>query len=109
MKRTKKITATLAEIAKGMPRQEYEYLSNLVQEGSDLIQRGETHDGDDKPLLAHKQYVKKIALKKDVNHFNRMKSAFDSNGIVGVKAYLKAFVKPEIQVDFFKRIDSVLC
>lgn len=109
MKRTKKITATLKEIAKSMPRQEYQFLANQVQQGHDLIQKGQLEDGENKPILPHKTYVKKIPITGEVNHLNRMKSAFDSNGIVGVKTYLKPFIKPELQGDFLKRVESVLC
>jgi hypothetical protein len=108
MKRTKKITKQLEAIAKGMPRQEYVSYGTLVEKGCDLIQKGIMEDGDKKPILTHKEYLKKIPVKNEVNHFNRLKSAFDSNGIEGVKKYVKPLLKPELQAEFFERLQNNL-
>jgi hypothetical protein len=108
MKRTKKITAALKAIASGLPRQEYQYLGIQVEKGENLIQRGVLEDGDKKPVLAHKEYLKKIPLTNEVNHINRMKSAFDSGGVEAVKKYLIPFVKPERRAEFFDRLQITL-
>ncbi len=108
MKRTKKITETLKAIAKTLPRQEYHYYDHLVESGDDLIKRGETHDGDHLPILPHKQYVKKVPIKNEVNHGNRLKSAYDSGGKEAVKKYLVPFLKPEKKDEFMARVDQAL-
>jgi len=108
MKRTKKITQTLLEISKNLPRQKYQSVGKLTESGHDLIQRGMIHDGDNIPILPHKNYIKSIPIENEVNHFNRLKSAFDSNGKIGVKAYLKKLIKPEFELQFFTRIDQLL-
>jgi len=108
MKRTKRITKAIKAIASGMPKQEYQYLGTKTEKGEDLIQRGIKEDSDKLPVLPHKTYVNKIPLKNEVNHINRMKSAFDADGIRGVKNYLKPFIKPELQAEFFSKVDSVL-
>lgn len=108
MKRTKKITATLKAIAKGMPKQEYVYRGTVLEKGEDIIQRGIKEDGDKKPILPHKEYRKSIAISNAVNHTNRLKSAWDANGLEGVKAYVKPFIKPELQGEFFDRLQKAL-
>lgn len=108
MKRTKKITAALKAIATGLPKQEYQYLATQKEEGADLIQRGITEDGNKKPVLPHKSYLKKIPLKNEVNHINRLKSAYDAGGLEAVKKYLLPFVKPEVQVEFFDKLQKTL-
>jgi hypothetical protein len=108
MKRTKKITAALKAIAKVLPRQEYQYLGTQIEKGIDLIQRGIVEDGEKLPVLPHKEYVKKIPIKNEVNHINRMKSAFDAGGIEAVKKYLIPFVKAERQGEFFDRLQKTL-
>jgi predicted ABC-class ATPase len=108
MKRTKKITEALKAIASGLPKQEYHYLATQKENGADLIQRGILEDGDKKPVLPNKDYLKKIAIKNEVNHINRMKSAYDAGGVEAVKKYLRPFLKPELQVDFFDRLQKTL-
>ena len=108
MKRTKKTTQTLLEISKNLPRQKYQSVGKMTESGHDLIQRGMIHDGDNIPILPHKNYIKSILVENEVNHFNRLKSAFDSNGKIGVKAYLKKLIKPEFELQFFTRIDQLL-
>lgn len=108
MKRTKKQTKVLLAISKTLPKQKYQYLGKLTEKGSDLIQKGIQEDGDKKPILPHKEYLKSIPLENEVNHFNRLKSAYDANGKAGVKAYLKKLLKPELEAEFFSRLDLVL-
>lgn len=108
MKRTKKITEYLRAIAKDLPRKEYTYAGKLSEKGDDIIQRGITKDADGLSVMPHKSYQKKIPLKREANHERRMRSAFDSNGFEGVKAYLKAYVKPELQVEFFTKLKKAL-
>jgi len=83
-------------------------MGKLSESGHHLIQRGMTHDGDNIPIDTHKNYIKSILVENEVNHFNRLKSAFDSNGKTGVKAYLKKLIKPEFELQFFTRIDQLL-
>lgn len=108
MKRTKKVTKVLLAISKTLPKQKYQYLGKLTEKGSDLIQKGITEDGEKKPILPHKEYIKSIPLEKEVNHFNRLKSAYDSGGKLGVKVYLKKLLKPELKAEFFSKLDMVL-
>lgn len=108
MKRTKKITKVLLAISKTLPKQKYQYLGKLTEKGADLIQKGIMEDGDKRPIFPHKEYVKSIPLEREVNHFNRLKSAYDSGGKKGVKAYLKKLLKPEMEAEFFSKLDLVL-
>ena len=108
MKRTKKITKALTAIASGLPRQDYHYLGKQVEKGSDLLQRNILEDGDKKPVLPHIEYIKKIPLKNEVNHVNRLKSAWDAGGLEAVKNYLRPMVKPERQAEFFDRLQQTL-
>jgi hypothetical protein len=108
MKRTKKTTQTLLEISKNLPTQKYQSTGKLSEPGHLLIQKGMTHDGDNIPILAHKNYIKSIPVENEVNHFNRLKSAFDSNGKIGVKAYVKRLIKPQFELQVFIRIDALL-
>lgn len=108
MKRTKKITAFLKAISKDLPKQEYQFLSTISEKGEDLIQKGLDKDGDGFPIMPHKNYVKKIPQKNLVNHENRLKSAFDSNGFEGVKTYLTPFVKIELRKEFFEKLNKTL-
>lgn len=108
MKRTKKVTAALKAIAKGLPKQEYTYYDTLSESGADLIQRGITEDSDKKPILTHKTYMRRIPVKGEINHENRVKSAYDSGGVEAVKKYLHPFVKPEVQVEFFNKLEKTL-
>jgi hypothetical protein len=108
MKRTKKITQALRAIAKQLPRQEYTFAGRISENGHDIIQRGITKDEDGLPIMPHKSYVKKIPLQRAANHQRRIRSAFDSNGFEGVKAYLKAYIKPELQVEFFTKLQKAL-
>jgi|GEM_PF-2516715 len=55
-----------------------------------------------------KQKYKSLCRLYEVNHYNRLKSAFDSNGKIGVKAYVKKLIKPEFELQFFTRIDQLL-
>jgi hypothetical protein len=108
MKRPRKTTQTLLEISKTLPKHKYQSIGKLSEPGDILIQRGMTHDGDNIPILPHNNYIKSILVENEVNHFNRLKSAFDSNGKIGVKAYLKKLMKPEFESQLFTRIDQLL-
>jgi hypothetical protein len=108
MKRTKKTTQTLLEISKTLPKHKYQSIGKLSEPGDILIERGMTHDGDNIPILPHKNYIKSILVENEVNHFNRLKSAFDSNGKIGVKAYVKRLIKPQFELQVFIRIDALL-
>ena len=108
MKRTKKITKSLRAIAKQLPRQEYTFAGCISEKGDDIIQRGITKDSDGLPIMPHKSYVKKIPLQRNANHERRIRSAFDSNGFEGVKAYLKAYVKPEKQALAFSDLEKIM-
>lgn len=108
MKRTKKITETIKAIADILPKQEYTYYDTLLESGADLIQRGEKEDADKKPILPHKQYIRKIPVKGEINHNNRLKSAWDANGLEGVKSYIKPLLKTEKQTEFFDRLHKAL-
>jgi hypothetical protein len=108
MKRTKKITEYLRAIAKDLPRAEYTFHGKISEKGDDIIQRGITKDADGLPIMPHKSYQKKIPFQRQANHENRLKSAYDGNGFQGVKHYLKAFVKPELQGEFFNKLQKAL-
>lgn len=98
----------LKAISKDLPRQQYQFLSTVSEKGEDLIQKGLDKDGEGIPIMPHKNYIKKIPLKNEVNHENRLKSAFDSNGFEGVKSYLTPFVKKELRVEFFEKLNKTL-
>lgn len=108
MKRTKKVTEYLKAIAKDLPRQEYTFAGQLSEKGHDIIQRGISSDANGQPILPHKSYVKDIPLNRQANHQRRLRSAYDGNGFQGVKHYLKAFVKPELQGEFFEKLGKAL-
>jgi hypothetical protein len=108
MKRTKKITRVLLAIAKTLPEQKYQSRGQQEQSGFDLIKQGIKEDGDKKPIKPDQKYERSIPLENSVNHFNRMKSAFDANGKIGVKHYLKPLLKPELEAEFFANLDTVL-
>lgn len=108
MKRTKKITQAIKAIASGMPKQEYQYLKTQEEKGEVLIKRGITETSDKKAIDPDKVYVKKVPVNNPVNHINRMKSAFDADGVRGLKNYLKPFIKVELQTEFFLKVDRLL-
>lgn len=108
MKRTKRTTKFLRAIAKDLPRQEYVYAGSQSENGEDIIQRGITKDSDGLPIISGKRYFKKIPLQNQVNHENRLKSAWDSNGMDGIISYLKGYVKPDLQAEFFDKLKKAL-
>jgi hypothetical protein len=108
MKRTKKTNKTLLAISKTLPKHKYKSSSKLLQSGLDLINKGMTHMYTNTPIDPNDNYTQSILVENEVNHYNRLKSAFDSNGKIGVKAYLKKLIKPEFEVQLFTRIDQLL-
>lgn len=108
MKRTKKITRAIKAIATGMPKHEYQYFKTEEVKGEHLIKKGITETSDHTPIKEDKTYSRKVPVKNEVNHINRMKSAFDADGVRGVKNYLKPFIKQELQAEFFVKVDAVL-
>lgn len=108
MKRTKYQTQKLREIAKGLPEDTY-YVNEInTQQGADLIQRGITEDGEGHMIMPYKEYHQKLSKPMPVNHENRLKSAFDSNGFEGVKSYLTKYVKTELSNEFFGKLKVLL-
>ncbi len=105
MKRTKKITATLKAISNGLPGQNYSYHGRISEKGDQILQRGVDKDGDGLPVLPNKEYIRSVAMERKVNHFRRLKSAFDSNGLEGIKNYLGQFLKPEKKKEYFKELE----
>jgi hypothetical protein len=108
MKRTKKTNKLIAAIAKNMPKQEYEYIGIVTEKGASLIKSGITKDGNGKTVDPTGSYLKKTPFTREVNHQNRMKTAFDCSGWEGVKRYLRPLVKPELEAGFFGMIDSLV-
>ncbi len=83
MKRTKRITQNLLAIARQLPDEKYLY-NSMAFRGSQLMER-------------------------DKNHFRRMKRAFDSNGVEGVKKYVEPYIKKELRQLYFDKLQEVLC
>lgn len=48
-------------------------------------------------------------MERDKNHFRRMKRAFDSNGVEGVKKYVEPYIKKELRQLYFDKLQEVLC
>ena len=107
MKRTKNTDKLLLAISKQLPREQYASQSAIILTGSEMIESGQKVV-EMQQVVSDEKYIQYLPLNKDKNHYRRMKRAFDSNGIVGIKNYLLPYLKNEYRGDFFKMLESSL-
>lgn len=109
MKRTKRLTQALKALAKQLPKQDYQYVKKEVKKGSDLFKEGVTELSNGEGIDFAKEYIKNVIDKNEVNHFRRLKSAFDSNGFDGLQNYLIPYLKPETKDIALQSLKANLC
>lgn len=107
MRRTKKITHFLKAIAKELPAERYASRNSVVLTGEEILQSGQT-ESKGEPIDPKQKYIQEVPLIIGKNHFRRLKRSYDSAGFPGVKTYLKAYVRPELQNEFFLKLEKAL-
>ena len=94
-------------ISKNLPKEDYVINSAVILTGEQLIESGQKEVSNTK-VDPEKEYVQYVPMYNQKNHFRRLKRAYASGGLAGVKKYLSPYVKAEFKTKLFEGLEAEL-